>query len=46
MKVIALMIGKRSSSGVPGKNISIVKDKKLCEYGLLAAKKSKYVNKI
>mgnify|MGYP000085334287 CR=1 FL=1 len=46
MKVIALMIGKKSSSGVPGKNISIVKNKRLCEYGLMAARESKYVNKI
>lgn len=46
MKVIALMIGKQSSSGVPGKNISIVRGKRLCEYGLMAAKTSKYVDKI
>ena len=46
MKVIGLMIGKKSSSGVPGKNISLVKNRRLCEYGLLAAKESKYVNKV
>lgn len=46
MKVIGLMIGKKSSAGVPGKNISSVGGRKLCEYGLLAAKDSRYINKI
>ena len=46
MKVIGLMIGKKSSAGVPGKNISSVGGRKLCEYGLLAAKDSKYIKKI
>jgi len=46
MKVIALMIGKKSSAGVPGKNISFVKGRRLCEYGMLSAIESKYVEKI
>ena len=46
MKVIALMIGKSSSSGVPGKNISYVLNHRLCEYGLMAAQESKYVDDI
>ena len=46
MKVIGLMIGKKISAGVPGKNISFVKGKRLCEYGILAGKGSKYIEKI
>jgi len=46
MKVIALMIGKSSSSGVPGKNISYVLNHRLCEYGLMAAQESKYVDNV
>lgn len=46
MKVIALMIGKSSSSGIPGKNISYVLNHRLCEYGLMAAQESKYVDDI
>ena len=46
MNIIGLMIGKKSSSGVPGKNISFVLNKRLCEYGLIAANKSKYIKKI
>ena len=46
MNVVGLMIGKKSSSGVPGKNISFVLNKRLCEYGLIAAKKSKYIKNI
>ena len=46
MNVVALMIGKKNSSGVPGKNISNVLGKKLCEYPLIAAKKSKFVSEI
>ena len=45
MNIIALIIGRKSSSGVPGENISFVLDKRLCEYGLIAAKKSKYIKK-
>lgn len=40
------MIGKEHSSGVPGKNISIVNGRRLCEYGLLAAKASDLISKI
>lgn len=46
MKVIGIMIGKSSSSGVPGKNISFVLDHRLCEYGLMAAKQSKYIDEV
>ena len=38
MNVVGLMIGKKNSSGVPGKNISNVLGKRLCEYPLIAAK--------
>ena len=46
MNVIGLMIGKKNSSGVPGKNISNVLGKKLCEYPLIAAINSKVISKI
>ena len=38
MVIVGLMIGKRVSSGVPGKNISYVLGKRLCEYPLIAAR--------
>lgn len=37
MNIVGLMIGKKNSSGVPGKNISFVLGKRLCEYPLIAA---------
>lgn len=40
------MIGRSGSKGFPGKNIKTVNGKKLCEYPLIAAKKSKLINKI
>lgn len=43
---IAIMIGRSGSKGFPGKNIKTVNGKKLCEYPLIAAKKSKLINKI
>jgi CMP-N-acetylneuraminic acid synthetase len=46
MNIVALMIGKKSSSGVPNKNISMVLGHRLCEYPLMAASASKYVKKI
>ena len=46
MNVVALMIGKKNSSGVPGKNISNVLGKKLCEYPLIAAKNSNSISEI
>tara|TARA_B100001245_G_C22867461_1_gene417195 strand:+ start:131 stop:862 length:732 start_codon:yes stop_codon:yes gene_type:complete len=44
--ICALMIGRSGSKGFPGKNIKKIFGKKLCEYSLMAAKKSKYVDKI
>ena len=46
MKIIALMIGKKNSSGVPGKNISLVNGKRLCEYPLIAAKNTRSISEI
>ena len=43
---IAIMIGRAGSKGFPGKNIKTVNGKKLCEYPLIAAKKSKFISKI
>ncbi len=43
---IAIMIGRAGSKGYPGKNIKSVNGKKLCEYPLIAAKKSKLISKI
>mgnify|MGYP001303052672 FL=1 len=44
--ICALMMGKAKSRGMPGKNLKLVLGRKLCEYPLIACKKSKYVNKI
>ena len=44
--IIAILIGRRGSRGFPGKNIHKVLGRRLCEYPLLAAKKSKYIDKI
>ena len=44
--ICALMIGRAGSTGYPGKNIKKVLGRPLCEYPLLAAKKSKFVKKI
>ena len=44
--IVALMIGRSGSRGLRGKNTLRVLGKPLCEYPLLAAKKSKYVDKI
>ena len=43
--IIAILIGRRGSRGFPGKNIHKVLGRRLCEYPLLAAKKSKYIDK-
>lgn len=40
------MIGRAGSEGFPRKNITKIFGKKLCEYSLMAAKKSKYIDKI
>ena len=44
--ICALMIGRAGSRGLPGKNIKLVLGRKLCEYPLIAARNSKYINKI
>ena len=44
--IIALMIGRAGSKGFPGKNTKLVLGRPLCEYPLIAAKKSKFVDKI
>ena len=44
--ICALMIGRSGSGGFPRKNITKLLGKRLCEYSLIAAKKSKYINKI
>lgn len=38
---IALAIGKKSSRGVPGKNIKLLMNRAICEYSLIAAQYSK-----
>ena len=44
--IIALMIGRKGSRGFKGKNTFKVLNKPMCEYPLIAAKKSKSINKI
>jgi len=44
--ICALMIGRAGSTGFPGKNTKEVLGKKLCEYPLIAAKKSNNVDRI
>ena len=44
--IIAIMIGRKGSRGFPGKNTYKVLGRALCEYPLIAAKKSKYIDKI
>jgi len=44
--IIALMIGRKGSSGYPNKNLLKIFGKHLCEYPILAAKKSKLISKI
>ena len=44
--ICALMIGRSGSRGLPKKNTRKVCGRYLCEYSLIAAKKSKYVDKI
>lgn len=44
--IIALMIGRAGSRGYPNKNIKILNKKKICEYPIIACKKSKFINKI
>ena len=40
------MIGRKGSSGYPNKNVLKIRGKHLCEYPLIAAKKTKIINKI
>ena len=44
--IIALMIGRAGSQGFPGKNTKKILGKSLCEFPLIACKKSKYIKKI
>ena len=44
--IYALMIGRAGSKGFPNKNIQLVLGRKLCEYPLIAAKKSKNIDEI
>ena len=44
--IVALMIGRKGSRGFKGKNTFKVLKKAMCEYPIMAAKKSKYVKKI
>ena len=44
--IVALMIGRAGSRGLPGKNTQKVLGGALCEYPLIACKKSKYIERI
>ena len=44
--ICALMIGRSGSKGFPGKNLTKILGRTICEYPLIAAKKSKYIKKI
>ena len=44
--IVAIMIGRKGSRGFPGKNTFKVLGRPLCEYPLIAAKKSKFIDKI
>ena len=44
--IIAILIGRKGSRGFPGKNTYKVLGRSLCEYPLIAAKKSKFIDKI
>ena len=44
--ICAVMIGRAGSKGFPGKNIAKILKRFVCEYPLIACKKSKYVKKI
>ena len=44
--ICALMIGRAGSKGLPSKNIKYILGRRLCEYPLIAAKKSKYIKRI
>ena len=44
--IIALMIGRAGSTGLPKKNLIKVSGKSLCEYPIIAAKRTKEIDKI
>ena len=44
--ICALMIGRAGSRSLPNKNIKFILNRRICEYPLIAANKSKFVNKI
>ena len=44
--ICALMIGRSGSRGLPKKNTKKVCGRYLCEYSLIAAKNSKYIDRI
>ena len=44
--IAAIMIGRKGSRGFPGKNTYKVLGRALCEYPLIAAKRSKFIEKI
>ena len=46
LRVAGLLIGKKESKGFPGKNILPILGSPLCEYPLIAATKSTYINKV
>lgn len=44
--IVALMIGRKGSTGFPNKNVLKVLGKHLCEYPMIAAKKTKKIERI
>ena len=44
--ICALLIGREGSSGFPGKNLLNVLGRPLCSYPMIAAKESKYIDRI
>ena len=44
--IIAIMIGRAGSKGYPNKNIKLLNKKKICEYPIIASKKSKLIDEI
>ena len=44
--ICALMMGRAGSKNFPGKNTTKVLGRPLCEYPLIASKRSKFVSKI
>ena len=44
--ICALMIGRAGSRGLPKKNTKKICGRYLCEYSLIAAKNSKYIDQI